>query len=85
MTTKIRKQIYIELEQSIILKKLSTGSGVSEAEVIRRAIDRYAHSYHIINKNRAAWENERAYIKNLIALGPISGERSWRREDLYDR
>lgn len=85
MTTKIRKQIYIDPEQSIILKNLATGSGLSEAELIRRAIDQYAQSYHVMNKNRAAWEDERAYIKNLIALGSVPGKRSWCREDLYDR
>jgi len=84
MTTKIRKQIYINPEQQFFLKRVSTKQRISEAEIIRLAIDRYAQAYQMHNSNQTAWENERAYIEQLIALGPVSGGRSWSREDLYD-
>ena len=84
MTTKIRKQIYINREQQFFLKRISTSQNISEAEIIRLAIDKYAQTYQIPNSNQTAWENERAYIEQLIALGPVSGGRSWSREDLYD-
>lgn len=39
MTQIIRKQIYIHKRQQLLLKRLARRWGVSEAEVIRRAID----------------------------------------------
>ncbi len=84
MATKIRKQIYINPEQQFFLKRMSTNQKISEAAIIRLAIDRYAQTHQINNSNQAAWENELAYIEQLITLGPVSGGRSWNREDLYD-
>lgn len=41
MTTHmVRKQIYIPKRQDILLKRLSRARGVSEAEIIRQAIER---------------------------------------------
>ena len=41
MATKIRKQIYIEPAQETFLKQVTTQTGVSEAELIRQAIDQH--------------------------------------------
>lgn len=38
MTAKVRKQIYIETEQEVLLKQLVQQKGGSEAEIIRQAI-----------------------------------------------
>lgn len=40
MAQMLRKQIYIHKRQQILLKKLAKARGVSEAEIIREAIDR---------------------------------------------
>ncbi len=40
MTNMVRKQIYIEKRQDALLKRAARKSGVSEAELIRGAIDR---------------------------------------------
>jgi hypothetical protein len=40
MTQMIRKQIYIERRQQSLLKRLAKRRGVSEAEIIRTALDR---------------------------------------------
>jgi len=42
MTQMIRKQIYIAQKQQILLSRLAKARGVSEAEVIRQAIEREA-------------------------------------------
>lgn len=39
MVSKIRQQIYIEAEQDNLLKESARRTGLSEAEIIRRAID----------------------------------------------
>ncbi len=85
MATKIRKQIYLEPDQEVLLKRLSSVSGVPEAELIRQAIDRHITGGQPARHDLQAWESERAYISGLIAQGPVVGTRIWRREDLYER
>jgi hypothetical protein len=85
MGTKIRKQIYIETEQEAVLKRMSEESGLSEAEIIRQAIDRHAQAQGYHQSRAQAWDQARQFIENLIELGPVPGGRTWKREDLYDR
>lgn len=85
MVTKVRKQIYIDPGQEVLLKRLARETGVTEAEIIRRAIDQHTRSFRFPKRDLAAWEKERAFITHLIQQGAISGQRSWRREDLYGR
>ena len=56
-----------------------------EAEIIRQAIDRHVQSLQISGAEMAFWETEDAFIEKLMQLGPVTGERTWKREDLYDR
>lgn len=85
MSTMIRKQIYIEPEQEAQLKQLASRTGLAEAELIRQAIDQYVATARRLPRNLKVWEEEKRYIEALMAQGPVEGERTWRREDLYDR
>jgi len=85
MEAKIRKQIYLDFEQNQILKQSSTRLGVSEAEVIRRAIVAQASRLSILQRNRKAWEDELHFIHSLIKQGGIQGKRKWTREELHER
>jgi len=85
MVTKVRKQIYIEPYQETILKRLANETGVSEAEFIRQAIDHQAQLLQYPMQDLAAWKEEKLFIEQLIAEGPVLGERTWQREDLYER
>lgn len=85
MTAKIRKQIYLEPGQEVLLKHLSGATGVPEAELIRQAIDRHLATGQPVRRDAEAWEAERAFIAALIAQGPTEGQRRWQREDLYER
>jgi hypothetical protein len=85
METKIRKQIYLDPQQNEILKQTSKKLGVSEAEVIRRAILSQTSRISISQQNRKAWENELQFIQSLIKQGKLRGKRKWKREDLYER
>ena len=40
MTQMVRKQIYIPKRQQLLLKRKAKAVGISEAELIRQAIDR---------------------------------------------
>ena len=85
MATKVRKQVYIESYQEEILKRLARETGISEAEFIRQAIDRYGQSLRPARHNLGAWEKERAFIDRLIQQGSVPGGRTWQREELYER
>jgi len=79
----IRKQLYIEPHQDALLKKRARLEGVTEAELVRRALE--AHLGRVsARKDPAAWEKEKAFIASRRGAGR-GRRRSWRREDLYDR
>ncbi|NCS05061.1 MAG: ribbon-helix-helix protein, CopG family [Microcystis aeruginosa G13-09] len=85
MVSKIRKQIYIEAEQNNLLKEKARQTGLSEAEIIRQAINRHIISVKSITPNLSAWEREKAFIASLENRPSQPGKRDWQREDLYER
>lgn len=95
MVSKIRKQIYIEAEQNNLLKEKARQTGLSEAEIIRQAIDQHIISVNVDpsaslrvkspTPNLSAWEREKAFIAGLENRPSEPGKRDWRREDLYER
>ena len=84
MVKMIRKQVYIEPMQDTVLKKRSRMLGITEAEVICRAIDAQVVLVHSGVRNLEAWEREKALIAERMAGGPVSGGRKFRREDAYE-
>lgn len=85
MGTKIRKQIYLDLAQELQLKRLASATGLSEAEIIRRTLNQRLGIPARQPRDLSAWEEEKQFIREWIAKGPVSGQRTWKREDLYDR
>lgn len=85
MSSKIRKQIYIEPRQEALLKAIAQQAGVSEAEIIRQALDRHIGFISTAQPNIAAWEAEKAFINQVKQRSRLPGGRDWRREDLYER
>ncbi len=67
MTAKIRKQIYIEADQDVLIKQLVHQKGGSEAEIIRQAIAFNIFIFSVSTLDLSAWEQERAFIQNLIS------------------
>lgn len=84
MTQMIRKQMYLEPGQDALVKRLSRLLGLTEAEVIRRAIDQQLSVSVPGVRDPAAWEREKAFIAQRIATGSVAGHRQWRREDAYE-
>jgi len=85
MTRRVRKQVYIDAAHESMLKQIAQSTGVTEAEIIRQAIDRQARTSWLPKRDLAAWEDERAFITGLIRKGPLPGGRVWKREELYER
>ena len=84
MTTMVRKQVYIKPEQDEMLKQWAEETGKTEAEILRQALDRWLESEEQRQEAEAAWKEERAFIEARTAQGPVSGGRTWTREELYE-
>ena len=84
MAQMIRKQVYIEPRQDAVLKRLARTLGLSEAEIIRQAIDRQTSNVPTNVRDLEAWEREKAFIAERMAAGPVVSTRKWRREDIYE-
>jgi predicted nucleotide-binding protein len=85
MARMVRKQIYIYKRQQAQLKRISEARGISEAEIIRNALDREVNSqiapYHY---DEEAWKKILEAIDKQAAEG-VSGEPyKFRREDAYE-
>jgi sensor domain CHASE-containing protein len=86
MARMVRKQIYIQKQQQEILKRLARARGLSEAELIRQAIDHQVGSgVQSILPDPAAWDEAHQFMLALRARGPLQDQpRNWTREDLYE-
>lgn len=85
MSSKIRKQIYIEPRQEHLLKAIAQQAGVSEAEVIRSCIDLYLSEITAPQIDIAAWEAEKEFIEKIKTRPVQVVGRDWQREELYER
>jgi len=86
MAKMVRKQFYIHKRQHILLRRLSQARGVSEAEIIRQAIEREVTgvSAQSIPPDRAAWEEIVGFVEARRALGADGEPYQWNREDAYE-
>ena len=86
MTQMVRKQIYIQERQNLLLKRLAEARGVSEAEVIRQALER-----------EFTGENKQAVVADVRAMEeffefalsrrslPRTGKAyQWNRQEIYE-
>lgn len=86
MSDMIRKQIYLQKRHQLFLKKMAHLRGVSEAEIIRQALDREESfsGQAQIPTDRLAWEEILRFVESRKA-GAISGNPyKWNRDDAYD-
>jgi hypothetical protein len=86
MVPMVRKQVYIQTQQQKTLKRLSQLRGLSEAELIRQAIDcQIGGAAAAFVSDPDAWVDARAFMLALSERGPATEQpRDWRREDLYE-
>jgi hypothetical protein len=84
MVQMIRKQVYLEPKQDAIIKQRARIMGVTEAEVIRRAIDGQTGYLHFGIRDVGAWEREKIFIAKRMDAGPVSSQRKFSREEVYE-
>lgn len=83
----IRKQIYLHRRQNLTLKRLAKQRGISEAEVIRQALEREAErSVSAVKSSKQALNNIIAYVHSLRGRPELLRGEPYRfeRKELYD-
>jgi hypothetical protein len=84
MAQMIRKQVYIEPRQDASLKRLARMLDMTEAEIVRQALDRQAAALQPGMRDLEAWEREKAFIAGRMASGLVTTSRRWQREEVYE-
>lgn len=85
MTQMLRKQIYIPKRQQVQLKRLAKARGVSEAEVVRQAIER-----EVLLTASQPTAGDRSALEEFLRFGASrratedTTERAWTRDELYE-
>jgi hypothetical protein len=82
----IRKQVYVEPRQDRMLKRRASQLGVTEAEIIREALDR-VNAGATIRKRDGDSNSARqalAFMRSLARSGRTPKGRNWTRESLYE-
>ena len=81
----VRKQLYIEPEQNMMLREQAVKYDVSEGQIVREAITAYlkvGSQTQEIDLN--AWEEERQFIVSRLGDSKSAVKRTWIRSELYD-
>jgi len=86
MSQMVRKQIYIQKSQEERLKRVAEARGVSEAEIIRRALDvELKYAGYRMAYDREAMSRLYAAMLEMDKLPPVpQKKRDWTRADLYE-
>ena len=82
----IRKQIYLEERHQEVVRKKALAQGVSEAEVIRKAIEAQQEQRRTQFLDPAAWKRALALMRSQ-RRAPVQGRvhsKKWSREELYE-
>ena len=86
MSDLIRKQLYITRSQEKMLKIKAKEMGLTEAEIVREAIDKAAYRVEYPRNSVEKWQEELSFINERIANRQVDQKkRIWKRKDLYDR
>jgi hypothetical protein len=80
----IRKQVYIEPRQDETVKERAKMLKITEAEVIRNAIDGQMGSVPSHARDLSAWDREMAFIAKRLSVRSRSTRRRFRRGDIYE-
>jgi hypothetical protein len=85
MSDMVRKQFYIHKRHQILLRKLAQAKGVSEAEIIRQAIEHEAagSGRQPLAPDRTAWEEILSLVEARRTLDKEAIPYEWDRQDAY--
>jgi hypothetical protein len=86
MTTQmVRKQIYIRKRQNALLKHLAKARGLSEAEIIRQAIEREVSGgiAQSVPEDQTAWQELIAFVEKRQVSVSQGKPYRWDRSEIY--
>jgi hypothetical protein len=84
MRRKPRKQFRLDERQDRLLKREAERQGVSQSELIRRALDGRATQPVRGGSDPGALDVLLTLARDRAAQGPLPGQRDWQRADLYE-
>lgn len=84
MADMVRKQVYIEQRQERLLKERAKKYRVTEAELIRRALDRGLERAASRAPDPEAWKRVEAFVARHRTPRVTQRQRAWTRDALYD-
>ena len=86
MAGMVRKQIYIEERHERLLKRISKARGLSEAELIRQAIERETVGGKPLplSPDQGAWDEILRFVKKRKSLRSRGRPYRWNRLDAYE-
>lgn len=84
MSNLIRKQFYITKAHDALLKSKAKQMGISEAELVRRALETQASTIDLKEETANLWQEEQAFFQQLMDNEYEQKKRTWKREDLYE-
>jgi hypothetical protein len=83
--------VYLEVHQDQLLKQRSKSTGVSEAELVRQALEAHLYDGAAARLDLSAWKEEKKFIEQLIGQRKAYGRKAnkqggstWRRDELYE-
>jgi hypothetical protein len=84
-TQMVRKQIYIQRRQDTLLKRLSQARGLSEAEIIRQAIEREfaGEPAQPASDDLTAWQELVSFLDARMETAVGRQPYRWNREEIY--
>ena len=82
----IRKQIYLPRRQNQFIKRRAKQQGITEAEVIRQALDRDERlSAPLTRPDTSGWEQIQRFVQERQAKYAGKGKPvRWNRQELYE-
>ena len=86
MAQMVRKQVYIEKRQAQMLKRRAKQRGVSEAEIVREALDKLDTTIakDDFTPDPDAFQKLMESLHSFAKAPPVPGRRDWTRDDLYE-
>ncbi len=83
MSQMVRKQIYLYKTQETMLRRVAEARGVSEAEIIRQALDQI-----LVSNNDLASDSAKSPLDEFTELARSNKKRGqsykWNRQDAYE-
>lgn len=86
MTQMVRKQIYIPKRQQLLLKRKAKAAGLSEAELVRQALEHKLAGDEVrpFQRDPTAWEKAYKFMRARQVMGATVAPYRWKREEAYE-